>query len=120
MGRDTARLFLTGRSAVLSCGRGEYRFGVREGKWKYTFEATTGLEFLTDLTVDRDELQNIAKSDQTFATSSANGSRLGWTSRINFSGAPINRGFETIWVFQQREVGERDSPGREESIEARR
>ena len=40
---------------------GEYLFGVREGKWKYTFEATSGREFLTDLTVDPDELQNIAK-----------------------------------------------------------
>ena len=42
---------------------GEYLFGVREGKWKYTFEATSGREFLTDLTVDPDELQNIAKSE---------------------------------------------------------
>ena len=40
---------------------GQYQFGVREGKWKYTFEATSGREFLTDLTVDPDELQNIAK-----------------------------------------------------------
>jgi arylsulfatase A-like enzyme len=39
---------------------GEYLFGVREGKWKYTFEATSRREFLTDLTVDPDELQNVA------------------------------------------------------------
>jgi lipoteichoic acid synthase len=42
---------------------GEYLFGVREGKWKYTFEATSGREFLTDLTVDPDELENVAKSE---------------------------------------------------------
>ncbi len=29
---------------------GEYLFGVRDGKWKYTFEATSGREFLSDLT----------------------------------------------------------------------
>ena len=42
---------------------GEYLFGVREGKWKYTFEATSGREFLTDLTVDPDELTNFAGSE---------------------------------------------------------
>ena len=40
---------------------GEYLFGVRNEKWKYTFEATSGREFLTDVTVDPDELQNMAK-----------------------------------------------------------
>ena len=39
---------------------GEYLFGVRDGKWKYTFEATSGREFLTDLTVDPDESKNVA------------------------------------------------------------
>ncbi|MGA7216096.1 MAG: LTA synthase family protein [Terrimicrobiaceae bacterium] len=39
---------------------GEYLFGVRDGKWKYTFEATSGREFLSDLTVDPDELENVA------------------------------------------------------------
>jgi arylsulfatase A-like enzyme len=39
---------------------GEYLFGVRDGKWKYTFEATNGREFLADLTIDADELQNVA------------------------------------------------------------
>ena len=42
---------------------GEYLFGVREGKWKYTFEATSGREFLTDLTADPDELKNVAGSE---------------------------------------------------------
>ena len=42
---------------------GEYLFGVRDGKWKYTFEATSGREFLTDLTVDPDELKNCAGSE---------------------------------------------------------
>ena len=42
---------------------GEYLFGVRDGKWKYTFEATSGQEFLTDLTVDPDELENCAGSE---------------------------------------------------------
>jgi arylsulfatase A-like enzyme len=42
---------------------GEYLFGVRDGKWKYTFEATSGREFLTDLTVDPDELKNFAGSE---------------------------------------------------------
>lgn len=39
---------------------GEYLFGVRDGKWKYTYEATSGREFLTDLTVDPHELKNCA------------------------------------------------------------
>jgi arylsulfatase A-like enzyme len=39
---------------------GEYLFGVRDGKWKYTFEATSGREFLTDLKVDPQELKNRA------------------------------------------------------------
>ncbi len=39
---------------------GEYLFGVRDRKWKYTFEATSGREFLTDLTVDPDESKNVA------------------------------------------------------------
>jgi arylsulfatase A-like enzyme len=42
---------------------GEYLFGVRDGKWKYTFEATSGREFLTDLTADPDELKNVADSE---------------------------------------------------------
>ena len=42
---------------------GEYLFGVRDGKWKYTFEATSGREFLTDLTVDPHELKNCADSE---------------------------------------------------------
>ena len=42
---------------------GEYLFGVRDGKWKYTFEATSGREFLTDLTVDPHELKNCAGSE---------------------------------------------------------
>lgn len=41
---------------------GEYLFGVRDGKWKYTFEATSGREFLTDLTLDPHELKNRAGS----------------------------------------------------------
>ena len=40
---------------------GEYLFGVRDGKWKYTFEATSGREFLTDLTVDPHESKNLAE-----------------------------------------------------------
>jgi arylsulfatase A-like enzyme len=42
---------------------GEYLFGVREGKWKYTFEATSGREFLTNLAADPDELENVASSE---------------------------------------------------------
>jgi arylsulfatase A-like enzyme len=42
---------------------GEYLFGVRDGKWKYTFEATSGREFLTDLTVDPHELRNFADAE---------------------------------------------------------
>jgi arylsulfatase A-like enzyme len=41
---------------------GEYLFGVRDGKWKYTFEATSGREFLADLTVSPNELKNSADS----------------------------------------------------------
>jgi hypothetical protein len=41
---------------------GEYLFGVREGKWKYTLEATSGREFLTDLATDPRELKNLARS----------------------------------------------------------
>jgi arylsulfatase A-like enzyme len=42
---------------------GEYLFGVRDGKWKYTFEATSGRELLTDLTADPHELKNCADSE---------------------------------------------------------
>jgi lipoteichoic acid synthase len=42
---------------------GEYLFGVRDGKWKYTFEATSRREFLTDLKVDPHELKNCADSE---------------------------------------------------------
>jgi arylsulfatase A-like enzyme len=42
---------------------GEYLFGVRDGKWKYTFEATTGREFLADLTASPNELKNSADSE---------------------------------------------------------
>ena len=42
---------------------GEYLFGVRDGKWKYTFEATSGREFLADLTVSPNELKNSAESE---------------------------------------------------------
>jgi arylsulfatase A-like enzyme len=42
---------------------GEYLFGVRDQKWKYTFEATSGREFLIDLTLDPDELRNVADSN---------------------------------------------------------
>jgi hypothetical protein len=42
---------------------GECLFGVRDGKWKYTFEATSGREFLTDLFVDPFELKNFASSE---------------------------------------------------------
>ncbi len=40
-----------------------YLFGVRDGKWKYTFEATSGREFLIDLKVDPQELKNRADSE---------------------------------------------------------
>ena len=50
------------RRAYYLASIGEYLFGVRDGKWKYTFEATSGREFLTDLTVDRHELNNCADS----------------------------------------------------------
>lgn len=46
---------------VLSCERGGVPVWRPRGKWKYTFEATSGREFLTDLTVDPDELQNVAE-----------------------------------------------------------
>ena len=39
---------------------GEYLFGVRD-RSRYTFEATSGREFLTDLTVDPYEAKNIAE-----------------------------------------------------------
>ena len=42
---------------------GEYLFGVRDGKWKYTFAATNRREFLTDLAVDPDEMKNVAESE---------------------------------------------------------
>ena len=42
---------------------GEYLFGVRDGKWKYTFEATSGREFLVDLTLSPNELKNSADSE---------------------------------------------------------
>lgn len=42
---------------------GEYVFGVRDGKWKYSFEATSGRESLTDLTLDPQELKNLAGSE---------------------------------------------------------
>jgi arylsulfatase A-like enzyme len=47
---------------------GEYLFGVRDGKWKYTYEATSRREFLTDLTVDPYELKNCSSSEPEICT----------------------------------------------------
>ena len=41
---------------------GEYLFGVREGRWKYIFDATGGPEMLFDLDRDREEQRNVAQS----------------------------------------------------------
>lgn len=40
---------------------GEYLFGVREGRWKYIFDATGGPEMLFDLDRDREEQRNVAE-----------------------------------------------------------
>jgi glucan phosphoethanolaminetransferase (alkaline phosphatase superfamily) len=42
---------------------GEYLFGLREGPWKYLFEATDGKERLFDLSKDPDELHSVAAAE---------------------------------------------------------
>ena len=40
----------------------DYLFGVREGRWKYIFDATGGPEMLFDLDRDREEQRNVAQA----------------------------------------------------------
>ena len=49
--------------AFFVTGAGDYHFGLREGPWKYVFEATDGQERLFDLNRDPKELQNVAASE---------------------------------------------------------
>jgi arylsulfatase A-like enzyme len=42
---------------------GDYLFGVRDGSWKYIYDATGGPEMLFDLGRDRDERHNLAAAD---------------------------------------------------------
>ncbi len=53
--------------AFLSSVSGEYLFGVREGRWKYIFDATNGIEFLYDLEGDPHEQRNVVKENATLA-----------------------------------------------------
>ncbi len=39
----------------------DYLLGVREGKWKYVYNATRGADELYDMVADPDELKNVAK-----------------------------------------------------------
>jgi arylsulfatase A-like enzyme len=50
----------TGR-AYFYAANDDYLLGVREGKWKYVYNATRGRDELYDMEADPDELRNVAK-----------------------------------------------------------
>jgi sulfatase-like protein len=76
------------RRAYYLASIGEYLFGVRDGKWKYIYQATSGREFLTDLTADPHELQNSADSEPDVCRELRHRVSAWWTSRISLCGRP--------------------------------
>ena len=59
-GRSLFDVNRTGR-AYFYAANDDYLLGVREGKWKYVYNATRGADELYDMAADPDELKNVAK-----------------------------------------------------------
>jgi phosphoglycerol transferase MdoB-like AlkP superfamily enzyme len=62
-GRSLFRADRTGR-AYFYAANDDYLLGVREGKWKYIYDATGGRDELYDLEADAGEARNLARSHQ--------------------------------------------------------